>query len=365
MRKRSVIILLTLISLILGTSVSNAEAALEQGESGETVIEVQEKLIDLGYLEGSADGIFGEQTKIAIEQFQKDNSIEVTGSLDEEDKAKLFSENVIFTQEFAIRAAVVAMTNSLATDVMTEDGSAYNPELFHRFSDTSGYHMSIYDEGKWQLQENSWHVDDLILEIEEYGTYLKGSMDVNFDGTNYIVTKVNRVVAQLENLDSEDANKVNKETLEVSDFNSFLTVSPDLIEEDRDLAGIEEELSEENISENKNYLNDASRDEWIDSQFSFWNGSHNALEDLIKENLNNEDSYDHIETTYIDVYDEERQILVNETLAGIGCSQQVEIGDLLIMVEFSAENAFGGTIKNMAYGIASYSTDTISLVTIL
>lgn len=106
------------------------------------------------------------------------------------------------------------------------------------------------------------------------------------------------------------------------------------------------------------------REKWIDSQFSFWDGSHNDLEKLIKDVLNDEKSYKHIETSYIDITDETKLAVVNETLSIVGNKNRAEIGDLLIIVEFSAKNAFNATIKNTAYGIASYANNTISLVAI-
>ena len=106
----------------------------------------------------------------------------------------------------------------------------------------------------------------------------------------------------------------------------------------------------------------AKRQEWIASQFSVWNGSHMALEDLIIKRLNDEKSYKHIETTCIDVNDEDKQKEVNKLLKEMGYSRRVEVGDLFIMTEFSAKNAFNGTVKNAAFGIASYADNTIILL---
>ena len=109
---------------------------------------------------------------------------------------------------------------------------------------------------------------------------------------------------------------------------------------------------------------EAQRQEWIDSQFSIWNGSHNDLEELIKEVLNDEKSYKHIETSYFDIKDEETALLFNETLRKLDNTNRLEVGDLFIIVEFSAKNAFNATIKSTAYGIASYENNTITLVAI-
>lgn len=79
-------------------------------------------------------------------------------------------------------------------------------------------------------------------------------------------------------------------------------------------------------------------------------------------NLNDEKSYKHIETNYIDINSEERVNEVNKILSDAGYSQKVELNDLFITSQFSAKNAFGGTIKNTAYGIASFNNQTITLI---
>lgn len=103
---------------------------------------------------------------------------------------------------------------------------------------------------------------------------------------------------------------------------------------------------------------------WIKDQFSAWDGSHFELTKLIKQNLNDEKSYEHIETTYRNIATEDDMNEVNKVLSDSGYSQRVEIGDLFIMTKFSAKNGFGGVIKNTAYGIASYSKNTVTLIDI-
>lgn len=103
---------------------------------------------------------------------------------------------------------------------------------------------------------------------------------------------------------------------------------------------------------------------WIREQFSAWDGSHWELTKLIKAQLNDEKSYDHISTTYREITDESAKAEVNQVLADAGYSQRVEVNDLFIQTEFSAKNAFNATIKNTAFGIASYANNTITLIDI-
>ncbi len=51
----------------------------EKGSRGDSVKELQEKLISLGYLSGTADGIFGDMTEDAVKKFQKANGLVETG----------------------------------------------------------------------------------------------------------------------------------------------------------------------------------------------------------------------------------------------------------------------------------------------
>ena len=77
---------------------------------------------------------------------------------------------------------------------------------------------------------------------------------------------------------------------------------------------------------------------WVEGQFSPWNGSHTALVDLIKENLNDKKSFDHESTTYIDK------------------------GDYLIVkMVYRAKNAFGGVILQNVTAKSDYKTNTITV----
>ena len=53
---------------------------------------VQQRLIDLGYLKGSADGAFGEKSQSAMRQFQAVHGLEATGLPDDASRAALFSD---------------------------------------------------------------------------------------------------------------------------------------------------------------------------------------------------------------------------------------------------------------------------------
>lgn len=65
---------------------------LQKGSKGDDVKALQQRLIELNYLSGSADGDYGNKTKSAVELFQKDAAIPVTGIADAETQDILYSE---------------------------------------------------------------------------------------------------------------------------------------------------------------------------------------------------------------------------------------------------------------------------------
>ncbi len=65
-------------------------ARLEQGDQGEDVARLQRRLIELGYLTGSADGTFGANTKSAVRLFQKALGLSQTGVATVSLQEKLF-----------------------------------------------------------------------------------------------------------------------------------------------------------------------------------------------------------------------------------------------------------------------------------
>jgi len=57
----------------------SAQGAVDWGSRGEEVRRVQQKLIQYGYLKGTADGVFGQDTYDAVVRFQKKNGLKADG----------------------------------------------------------------------------------------------------------------------------------------------------------------------------------------------------------------------------------------------------------------------------------------------
>jgi hypothetical protein len=77
----------------------------------------------------------------------------------------------------------------------------------------------------------------------------------------------------------------------------------------------------------------------IESGFSVWDGSHRELTKRIKESMNDEDSYEHIKTGYIDKGD----FLIVETI-------------------FSGKNAFGARMKNKITAKVSLDGEVLEII---
>ena len=64
---------------------------LRQGDSGSQVKTLQQKLIEIGFLKDSADGIFGKKTAAAVAAFQRANDLKADGIVGSKTQAKLNS----------------------------------------------------------------------------------------------------------------------------------------------------------------------------------------------------------------------------------------------------------------------------------
>ena len=87
--------ILTLILLLILALAVPALAELRRGSKGADVVELQKRLIELGYLTGDADGSFGPMTEAALEGFQALNGLDVTGVATIKDTTILFSDNAV------------------------------------------------------------------------------------------------------------------------------------------------------------------------------------------------------------------------------------------------------------------------------
>jgi len=90
--------------------------------------------------------------------------------------------------------------------------------------------------------------------------------------------------------------------------------------------------------EDKKVADAAAYQTWIKGQFSVWDGSNTYLVDLVKNNLNDAKSFEHVETKYVD-----------------------KGSFLIVKMTYRAKNAFGGVILQNVTANSDYKTDTIKI----
>ena len=77
-------------------SAINGSEVLKRGMRGSQVRRVQQALINLGYLNGRADGSYGSQTESAVQRFQWKNGITQNGVATMFTQAKLFGSSAVY-----------------------------------------------------------------------------------------------------------------------------------------------------------------------------------------------------------------------------------------------------------------------------
>ena len=269
------------------------------------------------------------------------------------ESTKTITENIpAIDRQYFVRAVIVAATNSQATDVYKADRMTIDKKLLHHYADTSGYFLLMESEGEWSdISNNVWRVEEMILKIPEYNTYMSVWCNVSYSNNEFKITNMKKTISSTKNFDDPNKTTVIKE----SDDEVYMTVPFSFVEEDRANASFESKSTGSSYEEKKHK-------DWVGSQFSIWDGSHKQFNKLIAKNLNDEKSFKHIETDYIEITDESVKNWINSVLKDSGYKQTIDIGDLLIITEFSAKNAFNATIKAKAYGISRYSNNSLILL---
>lgn len=104
---------------------------LQKGDKGELVMSLQNRLNDLEYSVGTVDGVFGNKTKAAIEDFQSDNNLPITGIADQKTQELLFSDSAKTKEEQSLERGLKAMAEILTDGLDTNgDGEIDFDEMF-------------------------------------------------------------------------------------------------------------------------------------------------------------------------------------------------------------------------------------------
>lgn len=136
--KRLVCYLVVILLAISSIAQAEEYIVLEQGAKGDEVKVVQERLNELGFSVGTADGDYGNKTRNAIAGFQVCNNMEITGVADSKTQALLFSDNAIGNQLSTDNNALIeVLTNQLGEAITDIKSSSSDESVSLIFGDTS------------------------------------------------------------------------------------------------------------------------------------------------------------------------------------------------------------------------------------
>lgn len=137
MMKRRLLCLLTAFALSVGWCASAAAleaSTLHNGSRGEAVRALQQALIDLGYLNGKADGIFGNKTENAVRAFQAAKNLTADGLAGKKTQALLFSASSSSSASQTASASESAASSSASAAetpaAQNSSGSSSSGSLF-------------------------------------------------------------------------------------------------------------------------------------------------------------------------------------------------------------------------------------------
>jgi peptidoglycan hydrolase-like protein with peptidoglycan-binding domain len=106
-----------------------AYKVLSSGDSGEAVVALQERLVDLGYAVGKADGEYGAKTVSAVKMIQALTGLEVTGIADDQ------TQRVIWGYDAPTAQPKPTKINPTPTPELEDNGEDYilnkNTKKFH------------------------------------------------------------------------------------------------------------------------------------------------------------------------------------------------------------------------------------------
>lgn len=167
------------LTLLLALAVCGSACAetLEVSARGDEVLAAQQRLAELGYLSGGADGIFGAQTAGAVELFQEKNGLTPTGEIDEATREMLDSDGAIALLPTlkkgsrgdavaAVQAKLIALGYlSGEADGIYGADTAAGVQAFQRHLIAQGVDVTADGAADWLTQE--------VLLDENYSTFVR------------------------------------------------------------------------------------------------------------------------------------------------------------------------------------------------
>ena len=99
-----------------GTSITETYADLGPGDSGDAVMDLQRRLVELGYANGTPNGEYGRATISAVAFYQQCNGVEPDGNASALLQAQLFSDDALTYEQTQAAAAMAAEQDGQAPE---------------------------------------------------------------------------------------------------------------------------------------------------------------------------------------------------------------------------------------------------------
>lgn len=170
-KKIIAVVAIIAINLFCATGHATKFMNFEKGSQGEEVKKIQEKLIELGYLNDTPDGIFGIMTEKAVEDFQENNDLFIDGIVDLETYEKLFQISLSATDENE--------QNNTIEDNQEEHNAPFTVTYYKTFIRDKEYikiTFTGYNEGTVKMYYKKKNNDP------DYGTFT-GNLDIGMNVT--------------------------------------------------------------------------------------------------------------------------------------------------------------------------------------
>ncbi|MBP5729555.1 MAG: peptidoglycan-binding protein [Clostridia bacterium] len=135
------------------TAAPAASGTLKVGSTGTDVQTLQQKLIELGYLKGSADGVFGNKTAAAVKAYQKASNLTADGVAGSQ---TLSSLNAVAANKNAASSNTAASTTAQKTTVTPSAARVQYANWYEKVKSVarSYPYATVYDIGtgiSWQV----------------------------------------------------------------------------------------------------------------------------------------------------------------------------------------------------------------------
>lgn len=207
-------------------AVTPADDTLEQGDTGDAVKQLQQRLIDMGYLKGTADGDYGSATKAAVKLFQKQAGMTVDGVAGKETQSAIYSSSA---KKYDGGTTVDTDTSSTASKIIatakqylgctyvygtsgpnTFDCSGFTCYVFKKY----GYSLlrsaqsQGYDDDYEKLTRSELKMGDIVCFNTVSDNDLSDHVGIYISDGNFIHASSGGGVVMISNLDSGYYNRV-------------------------------------------------------------------------------------------------------------------------------------------------------------